>query len=627
MRRRGGRRGSERAILRLVAAGAVLSLFVAASGSASSIRFRGHVSRLAGVGSLESLFASEGVATVGSMASTVPVDPVTGRVTLRFTTAQVRAMAAGAASGAGLQGAALDAALPAPRGVVPFSYLLAAWVSRAGSPGADAVRSLMGRDDWSRAPRLVFPVVALPLFTVDVIRALHGSSAVPTSRPAPSRAMVGSIIQSPCSLVSGYIDDVMSTVFADLTLTSPPGASLGTKIGRFFVDTWNTGLSYAQTAVSGLLKTVSETALKTIENLAAGAAVAAEVITNIAPWTAKVTARPPSIALGDGGSFKVEVSSGAGDREYPDAVKVCAEKLGFTLPALNAKQAHAKWKLSAPLSPSGPTSVDLDNAAESTVDYTTKSESSSGGSGGCSGGGGSKAPGPESAEGSITVTRPAIDDLKGVLSNLLSTNVPVVGSTVEKLLKPLLDEVLGRLDALTEIAGSAKVTIEPPSSSGGGGGTECTTSTKTTTTTAGGGPCMVGTWTARNVTISGHGGSFGGGAGARWIIKADGSEAIEWDGSGYFVLGGQDYYRYTGVETEHVTIGAGSSGKWLGKAVSDNRTAVYSAEIAKATGKTSEPVTTPAGVTSTGTYTCNGNSMTIDVTAEGVGIAVQLARG
>jgi hypothetical protein len=583
----------------VVAAGALL---FAAPGTAARTR-----------SSLESLLASEGVATVRSMTATAPVVPVTGAVTMRFTAAQVRVLATESASGAGLWGAALDAALPAQRGGVPFSYLLAAWVVRGSSPGAVAVRSLMGPQDWSNAPQVAFPVIALPLFTADVIRAAQAGRAI---RPSPERAMVGNVISSPCSLVSRYIDDVMSTVFADLTLTSPPGAGTGAKIGRFFVDLWNTGLGYAQTAVSGLLKTVNETVLKQVENMAAGAAVAAEVITNIAPWTAKVTALPPSIALGDGGSFKAEVSSGAGDGEYPTAVKDCAEKLGYTLPALNAKHAHAKWTLTAPLSPSGPTSVELDDHAESTIDYTTKSEPSSG-SGGCTGGGGSK-PGGESAEGSITVTRPAIDDLKGVLSNLLSTNVPVIGSTVEKIFKPLLDEVLGRLDTLTEITGSAKVAIEPPSSGGGGsGGTDCTTTTETTTTAAGGGPCMVGNWTARNVTISGSGGSYSGGAGAMWIIRADGSESIEWDGSGYFVLGGQDYYRDTGHQYERVKIGTGSSGRWSATLLSDDRIAVYSPEIAKATGKASESAATPGGTSSTGTWTCTGNTMTIRVTVQG----------
>jgi hypothetical protein len=128
---------------------------------------------------------------------------------------------------------------------------------------------------------------------------------------------------------------------------------------------------------------------------------------------------------------------------------------------------------------------------------------------------------------------------------------------------------------------------------------------------------MVGNWTARNVTISGSGGSYAGGAGARWIIQANGSETIDWDGSGYFVLGGIDYYKYTGKETEHVRIGTGSSGRWAATGETDSRIAVYSPEIARATGKASEPVTDTQGVSATGTWSCSGNTMTIRVTVQG----------
>ena len=566
-------------------------------------------------GELESLFASEGIATVRSMSATGTVDPVTGPISMRFTTWQVQAMTEGAAPGSGVRGSALDAAHPVPAGGLPFSYVLAAWVSSGSSRGAAEVRSLMGPQDWSAAPSIVFPTVALPLFAADVIGAAQAGILAGAASPrsaAPPRSMLG--IESPCSLVSGFIDDVMSTVFDALTLTSPPGSSLGTKIGQFFVDVWNTGLSYAQKAVSGLLKTVTEAVVKQIENMAAAASVIAEVVTNIGPWKADVTAVPPAITQGDGGSFKVKVTTPAGGTDYPTAVSDCAAKLGFTLPSLNAKKAPAKWKLSGPLSAANTTSVVLDSTGASTISYTTKSQPPSD-TGSCSSGSPpGSTNGSESGVGSITVTRPAIGDIKGLLTNLLTTNVPVVGSQVQKILNPLIDEVLKRLDTLTEITGSAKVEIKEPSTTGG-----------TTTGDSGCAACMVGNWTATSVSI-GTTGSYVGGSGSRWIIRADGTETIDWDGSGYFYVGGAPIYSYQGQETEHVEIETGSSGKWSARVTADNRIALYDPTVSQVTGKKSEIVPSTAGVAISGRWVCNGNSMAVTATADGSTADVRLVR-
>jgi hypothetical protein len=113
---------------------------------------------------LTTVFAAEGIATLSSMSATLPVEAVHGPVIMRFTTDQVRAMAGEASAGSGLRGGALDAAHPVPAGTPPLSYLLAAWVATGRSAGAAEIRWLMGTQDWSAAPRLTFPLVALPLF-------------------------------------------------------------------------------------------------------------------------------------------------------------------------------------------------------------------------------------------------------------------------------------------------------------------------------------------------------------------------------------------------------------------------------------------------------------------------------
>jgi hypothetical protein len=83
------------------------------------------------VKSAEKVLALSGIATVAKESSTKALVTVHGPVRMRFTEAQVRSLALGAADGGGLTGSSLDSATPLPSGYPPFSYLLASWVSRS----------------------------------------------------------------------------------------------------------------------------------------------------------------------------------------------------------------------------------------------------------------------------------------------------------------------------------------------------------------------------------------------------------------------------------------------------------------------------------------------------------------
>jgi hypothetical protein len=584
-----------RGLVALLLATILIPLVAADSGVATPAAARQASLPPITVRQLESLFASEGIITVRSISSAEPVDPVVGAPTMRFTVEQVRAMAAASASGSGLRGSALDAVSPAAAGMLPFAYVLAAWASTGRSRGAAAVRSLMGAEDWSEAPNVVFPVLALPLFTADAIGAAQAmrsrpGSAISSQRLESERSTLG-VIDSPCSLVSGFIDDVMSTVFDALTVTSPPGATLGASVGRFFVEVWNTGLGYAKTAVSGLLKIVTETVIKQIENMAAAASVIAEVVTNIGPWTATVTPLPSAISLGSGGAFKVHVSSAAGETDYPSAVSDCANRLGFTLPSLNAKRAPAKWTLSTPLEPSSPTSVLLDPAASSTISYTTKLSSPAGGS--CSGPSPGSSGGSDFAVATVTVSRPAVEDIRGLLANLLSTNVPVVGSKVQKILKPLIDAILKRLDSLTEITGSAKVVIKAPS----GGPPTC-------------GSCLVGDWTVTKLTFDPGVTIYSGGAGTTVDIAGNGTVVSNFTPGGTLVSTDGNTLKFGGSETDHYALPANTkqlSGSFLASTISAGETITYGG---------APPVAVAPGSTS-GSYECVGGGLILSFPAGG----------
>jgi hypothetical protein len=221
------------------------------------------------------------------------------------------------------------------------------------------------------------------------------------------------------------------------------------------------------------------------------------------------------------------------------------------------------------------------------------------------------------------VTRPAINDLKTLVSNLLSTSIPVAGGAVGSILGPLVDQVLGALDSVSQVTGTGTVAITPPSSGAGSGGSggcpHVTTPPVTGSTTA----CMVGTWTAVNVIITNAGrGPLEGGAGSHWTIHYTGEEDIDWAGSGPFSIGGVPVFQYVGSSTETVRVPAAgvSSGPWSAHIDSDDVTAIYPPSI----GKPPMAVPSDAGVDDSGTWTCSPGSLTVTANAEGSTITVEL---
>jgi hypothetical protein len=554
-----------------------------------------------------SLLASEGIATVAKVTSTTALVPVKGKTVMTFTSDQVDGMAAAASNHAGLLGSVLDAAHPTPAGEPAYSYFLAAWVSKGTSKGAAQVRALMGPQVWDQPAFIVFPAIALPLFTADVARAagLSSTAAATVGSAAPASFTTG-VVSSPCSLVTKFISDVLDTVAEDLMLASPSGSGVDVAVGSFFVDLWNTAVGLAHLAIKNLLKAVTAPILKTIETVAAMAAVIAEIVTNITPWTVAVTANPPSIQRGSGGSFSAKVSSGLGASDYPSAVSDCAKALSITLPSLTANGSPATWSLGGPLVASSATTVALDAAGASSVSYRTALPPINPDCGS-----GTTPPPPGAGSGTITVTRPAINDLKTIVSTLLSTSIPVVGGVVASILQPLVDEVLGAVDSLSQLTGRAIVTVTTPTGTGPG------------TCPSTGQACMIGTWTAVNVDING---GLEGGRGSHWTIKPGGQEIINWDGSGPFAIGGEAQYTYSGTSTETVKIPAAgaTSGHWSAHIDSDDITATYAPALADITGKTSIAIPSDAGINDSGHWSCSPGALTVTAHAEGSTIAVVL---
>ena len=357
-----------------------------------------------------------------------------------------------------------------------------------------------GRPGWGDAPSVVFPVLALPLFTADVIHAAGVRATSSAALGAGTPATLTALVNSPCSLVSNFISDALDTVAEQLMLASPSGSGVAVDVGSF-VNLWNTAVGLAHQAINNLVKVVTDpVSSRRLSRCGQRRRDRRRYATNITPWTVDVTASPPSIMSGDSGSFLAKVTSGLGVSDYPDAVKDCAGALGITLPSLTANGTPATWTVSGPLSPTSSTSVTLDTTGSNTLTYRTSTTPTSPGCGGPSPG-----PSPGSGSATITVTRPAINDLKTLVSNLLSTSIPVAGGVVGSILGPLVDQILGALDSVSQVTGTGTVAITPPSSGAGSGGSggcpHVTTPPVTGSTTA----CMVGTWTAVNVIITNAG--------------------------------------------------------------------------------------------------------------------------
>ena len=575
----------------------------------------------ASVGSAESVLAADGIATVADESSTTPLVGVSGAVRMRFTQAQVRALALQAADGGGITGSTLDAAVNLPAPDPSFSYLLASWISTSSTPAAAAMRSMMGSQDWAQAPKLVFPAVTLPLFVADVIGAAPAAagSSSGTSFTLPNAGGGGSgmvvesagfvrdgVFSAPCSTASNFIQGVLNTVFSALQLTAPSGTGLGSTVGGFFVGIWNGALSLAQKAAQGLISALTGPVLAAIKAAAGAAAVISQISAYLNPWSVKVTADPGSLDPGGQGSFAATVDAGLGGADYPAAVTDCAGALGITLPPLTAADASATWDLTGPLSTDADTSVTLDSQGSSTLAVTAtqpSADDSCADSGNDSG---------STGVGRITVTRPGLDHLQQLATSMLTNGLgaagSVIGPIVQSVLAPMLDTVLGQLNGLTQVIGAGTVTVNAPTPSDG-----CTptpTPTPTATANAETAACIVGTWTTTDWTST-YAANERGLSGAKWTLTADGAWSEQFDGSSPMLnVGGSKTVTYTGTATGTVQLSGDSATATTGTWKDSNIQGVITGSFSDGSVK-AYPYSEWGWAPASGTWSCSGNSMSV----------------
>ena len=563
------------------------------------------------VPSVMKLLADDGVVTVANELSTAPLAPVGKPVGLQFTQAQTASLSVGAADGDGISGATLDATVPVGKGAPPFSYLLAAWASTGTSKGAATVRAIMGPESWGQAPDLVFPTIALPLFTADVVTAVGGQTtrtsaaddrAIDPALGQGPRLTAMDLFTSPCTTVTNLIQETLDKLFEVLKLGPPSGSSVVAKVGSFFVTLWNVAVSLAQTVVNGLIK-YSAKFFSAVVDIAGDAFALAELVSNLVPWSAKVTAVPTSVALGgNSGSFKAVI--GGGRVTYPSYVEDCAKGLGLQLPSFSAKGSKATWTVTGPITPTSTTTPVLDSQGSNTLSYTT-------GLVPCV----SALPADEQkAHATISLTRSAIGPLKTLLTDLVARLTGQGGTYLKPIIGGLMGDVAGKLSPLAQVSATGTVMLTEPTA-GDKSQTSC--------------PCVLGKWEVRNETVAlAH---LSGGAGTTWELTPDGDNPAEGttevDYAGSQPLANSQFgmtVQFSGSDEDRFSIppadlGA-SSGTWTVRAVSGH---VVATTTVGGQSKTA-PLPFEPGVAFSGTWTCKGDDM--DATYSGVGEVVSLTR-
>jgi hypothetical protein len=228
----------------------------------------------------------------------------------------------------------LDAVGPLTKGLAPFSYVLASWVRNEATPGAEAVRALMGPQDWRRAPSLIFPTIDLPLFVADVIAhtppGTGGPGKAATAAGATRAEQAMDFFDAPCSTVSNFVQDTLVSVFDALKLTPAAGGGPGAALGNFFVTLWNGVVALAQQVVQGLINKVSQYIVSKIRLAAGAVVIIANIVAYLNPWSVKVTGIPNPLVAGGIGMFSAKVDTSNGISAWPPALVDCLPAGGRT---------------------------------------------------------------------------------------------------------------------------------------------------------------------------------------------------------------------------------------------------------------------------------------------------------
>ncbi len=304
-----------------------------------------------------------GVAVVDSPA------PVVTDAIFTLTKSQARFVAEEAVAGAGLLGTTLDAAGGGTTSGLPMSAVLAGYVRGVDTPGAEYSRALLSGQDLTDPESVLFPTIVLALFAADAASAFAADEVVATtSTDTASNASGGlkapgfrhsrKLLVGLCSDVTKSIFDAVDSIFAKIHI--PPGrvgntgSSFLNGLLQGLTDVVVSGLNFvidaAKTLVVDGIKFVLSQVLSIVAEVAAAAALVANIVSAVRPWTLQVSAKDPNTRKGvdsekiyDRATAKAIIIGPTDD--WPDWFVDCAKVAGVTLPSLLPVDAPVIWKV------------------------------------------------------------------------------------------------------------------------------------------------------------------------------------------------------------------------------------------------------------------------------------------
>lgn len=397
---------------------------------------------------------------------------------LQLTEFQVATMARELERGEGYLGAELDRLGGSPGGL-PFSFLIAGWVSAARTKTAQAAASLMGEQQWEQAPAIVYPSAVLLLFAADAIASVDGaggdeeaaageavfvvepgrSSArvAPTmndpSAVRPALAQVAAPVTGVCSTLAGWFNDVLDFIFESLKVATDDGGFLG-----FLGSIWNAAVDLLQAFVGGVVEALIAPIGALVAEVIGVIGTLSMVSSLLVPWSLDVVEDEPRsrFAVGDeadiDNGFTARVDTNL-DIDWPASIEDCARVAGFELPDPRTAVGSAiEWEVNGVPrygeKVTEESTIDEDNEAR--YDWITGREATDTGA-------------EEVGVVAVTavVTSAQIERLKAMLETLITAQIPVepFGSLVGDVFSELAGPVLDELATLIQSRGSATVRV------------------------------------------------------------------------------------------------------------------------------------------------------------------------
>lgn len=317
------------------------------------------------------LLARAGIATYADEDSPTPVVSQGGSEVMAITSWQARNLAREVRAMGGMAGADLDRAIVLGDTGLPFSYLLAAWITGSPSEGAAVVREAMGDHDWTRASELIYPTSALLLFgaeaaqaalaTGDTVPAVTDAEATSTvtamrrpgsdARVGPALQLAGSPLDAACTTITGFVDRALSTVFNALRIDPRTfGADVPGQLLGFLTGLWNRAIDLAEGIVRAAIRQLTAPVVNVLRTAIGVAVTLSQVISYLKPWHITVQASPdalmvPFSAPGAEGRFRIMADVSAQTEQWPRVLRDCAQALDVRLPELAAAGAPVDWQV------------------------------------------------------------------------------------------------------------------------------------------------------------------------------------------------------------------------------------------------------------------------------------------